>query len=760
MKINGNKHIFLWLLLALLLTLPLSASAEEAQVCETLEWGAVNPLYPGVFTEADIPALPASPATQGVEPYAYSPAPSQCIDYTELGAEIRQALINREESFSVNITCPASVGDNLTSDTLMGWFYSGLAHTGDPVAGDYLAYQYGAVSAGVDGWHTSTTYYYTFTCSVTYFDTAAQETELEPLVSAAVESALSGLGDAATQNEKISAIYQYVTSHVTYDNVHDSSYLLEYTAYAALKNGTAVCQGYANLLYRMLLTAGVDTRTVGSETMCHAWNVVQAGDNLWYSVDSTWDAGVSPSSYRYYLRGTSYWLSNHTYKNYSEIGTLRPENSANVNTVYDMPAEDYSGALAVKYVTSGAYEVCTVKSGETLTLTENIPGNEYRIVVEAGGTLIIPSSASVVSYGAIVAEGDVVVEGTLTNYNLLQVDDGGSLTVSGTLKNCIGSSSYSYGEIQIYNGTLDVSGTLTSENSIEVLAGSVSVSGTLTNSGEAVFNTPFTLTGKLTNSASGELNSDAGFALTSTGTFNNSGYAFFCGGTQTFTSGTFTNRGCLYVMSSVETDPISHDTLTVALACSTSRCYDKSVIKYDPDSTIQGLAARYIEDEVLEAAWHDASVCLEAVRRGSAITDDTLGRIEDVTASDLSAYALSQSGALPEGVEYRGMTLALDADDWTVTARLVFLLSYGTEDAVFTLDGSAVTPEEQDVYSVVVLPACEAAELGTEHTLTVSCGGTACTLSFSPLSYAVTAYAAGGDLLRMAQALYCLEACA
>ena len=729
MKKIQNKRIFFFLLLALLLTLPLSASAEEAQVCETLEWGAVNPLYPGVFTEADIPALPASPATQGVEPYAYSPAPSQCIDYTELGAEIRQALINREGSFSVNVTCPASVGDNLTSDTLMGWFYSGLAHTGDPVAGDYLAYQYGAVSAGVDGWHTSTTYYYTFTCSVTYFDTAAQETELEPLVSAAVESALSGLGDAATQNEKISAIYQYVTSHVTshvtYDNVHDSSYLLEYTAYAALKNGTAVCQDYANLLYRMLLTAG-----------------------------------VSPSSYRYYLRGTSYWLSSHTYKNYSELGTLRPENSANVNTVYDMPAEDYSGALAVKYVTSGAYEVCTVKSGETLTLTENIPGNEYRIVVEAGGTLIVPSSASVVSYGAIVAEGSVVVEGTLTNYNLLQVDGGGSLTVSGTLKNCIGSSSTAYGEIQIYNGTLDVSGTLTNENSIEVLAGSVSVSGTLTNSGEAVFNTPFTLTGKLTNSASGELNSDAGFALTSTGTFNNSGYAFFCGGTQTFTSGTFTNRGCLYVMSSVETDPISHDTLTVALACSTSRCYDKSVIKYDPDSTIQGLAARYIEDEVLEAAWHDASVCLEAVRRGSAITDDTLGRIEDVTASDLSAYALSQSGALPEGVEYRGMTLALDADDWTVTARLVFLLSYGTEDAVFTLDGSAVTPEEQDVYSVVVLPACEASGLGTEHTLTVSCGGTACTLSFSPLSYAVTAYAAGGDLLRMAQALYCLEACA
>ena len=65
-----------------------------------------------------------------------------------------------------------------------------------------------------------------------------------------------------TEYGKIKAIYDYICQHVTYDfaNLNNDSYDLKYTSYAALVNGTAVCQGYSALFYRMALEAGLDAR--------------------------------------------------------------------------------------------------------------------------------------------------------------------------------------------------------------------------------------------------------------------------------------------------------------------------------------------------------------------------------------------------------------------------------------------------------------------------------------------------------------------
>lgn len=59
--------------------------------------------------------------------------------------------------------------------------------------------------------------------------------------------------------ENTKAIYDYLCQNITYgnDNLNDDTYLLKYTAYAALINKTAVCQGYAVLLYRLLLEEGI-----------------------------------------------------------------------------------------------------------------------------------------------------------------------------------------------------------------------------------------------------------------------------------------------------------------------------------------------------------------------------------------------------------------------------------------------------------------------------------------------------------------------
>lgn len=63
---------------------------------------------------------------------------------------------------------------------------------------------------------------------------------------------------------------------------------MRYTAYGALVNGQAVCQGYA-LAYQDIMNAlGVPCITIASEKIDHAWNMVKLG-NSYYHVDVTWD---------------------------------------------------------------------------------------------------------------------------------------------------------------------------------------------------------------------------------------------------------------------------------------------------------------------------------------------------------------------------------------------------------------------------------------------------------------------------------------
>ena len=66
---------------------------------------------------------------------------------------------------------------------------------------------------------------------------------------------------------------------------------MQYTAYGALIDKTSVCQGYAVLLYRMLLEAGIDCRVISGygNGGGHAWNIVRL-NGKYYNVDATWDA--------------------------------------------------------------------------------------------------------------------------------------------------------------------------------------------------------------------------------------------------------------------------------------------------------------------------------------------------------------------------------------------------------------------------------------------------------------------------------------
>lgn len=157
----------------------------------------------------------------------------------------------------------------------------------DPTGGDYMRYQYSKVRYSAS-WYGGV---FGVTITFTYFTTAQQEAELDM----ATAELLNYLGvKGMTDYGKLKAIYGWVCDHVTYDyeNLTDDTYLLMRSAYAAMIHKTAICQGYAVLLYRLSLMAGLDVRIVKGtgRGQPHGWNLVRMGPN-WYFADSTWDAG-------------------------------------------------------------------------------------------------------------------------------------------------------------------------------------------------------------------------------------------------------------------------------------------------------------------------------------------------------------------------------------------------------------------------------------------------------------------------------------
>ena len=132
--------------------------------------------------------------------------------------------------------------------------------------------------------------------------------EQEKALAAEVDDILSGLHlSGKSDYEKVRAIYNYICSNVRYDDDHvdDESYLLQYTAYAAAVDHTAVCSGIADLFYYLANEAGVETHIKTNSN--HAWNFVKL-DGRYYYLDATWDLGLDESQYRYFLKGTDDFL--------------------------------------------------------------------------------------------------------------------------------------------------------------------------------------------------------------------------------------------------------------------------------------------------------------------------------------------------------------------------------------------------------------------------------------------------------------------
>ena len=178
------------------------------------------------------------------------------LDADAAAVEIRNQMKQRRTDVSVyyktEVPNMALVATQLI-DEYADIFVDVFAHTGDPCEGDYLFYQSLVSRAPVPNLNLpAMTLGGKWGSKVDFVMSYRTTAEQEAWVSARVAEVLAELAlDGKSELEKVSAIYNWIKDHVEYDFAGLANYLTEpivSTAYAALHDGKAVCQGYSVLI--------------------------------------------------------------------------------------------------------------------------------------------------------------------------------------------------------------------------------------------------------------------------------------------------------------------------------------------------------------------------------------------------------------------------------------------------------------------------------------------------------------------------------
>ena len=219
------------------------------------------------------------------------------------GLGLRQVLVARKANYVTTIVLNDKT---MTKAVLLDAILkSATEETGKGYEGDYLAYHWNQFSYSLTPKKYGAQYKWYFDMDITYWNSAEEENKLN----STLPSLYAKLGlSSKSPYDKIKTIYDYVISHVTYDYAHvnmGAGYPLQFSAYAALCKGIAVCQGYSLLMYRMLLDNGISARCIcgTSHGESHMWNIIGI-DGAFYNADATWDS--ANKTHKYFLKGSSF----------------------------------------------------------------------------------------------------------------------------------------------------------------------------------------------------------------------------------------------------------------------------------------------------------------------------------------------------------------------------------------------------------------------------------------------------------------------
>lgn len=140
---------------------------------------------------------------------------------------------------------------------------------------------------------------YIYTISVTYSMTPQEYADIHAVWDEVEEEIVGDLREdnSLTEAQKALLIHDRLALHCEYDKVNydreeagiEGAIPQEcYTAYGALVNGVAVCEGYAKAYKYLLEQVDIHAFLCSSLEIGHMWNVVEI-DGKYYHVDVTWD---------------------------------------------------------------------------------------------------------------------------------------------------------------------------------------------------------------------------------------------------------------------------------------------------------------------------------------------------------------------------------------------------------------------------------------------------------------------------------------
>ncbi|MBO4432901.1 MAG: hypothetical protein J5852_05150, partial [Clostridia bacterium] len=142
-----------------------------------------------------------------------------------------------------------------------------------------------------------------------YGITKQEKEQMEVVFNEAVNSIVPRAAAFGNSFEKELYLHDYLCEHITYDKEAaddlENANRNSLTAYGALVDGKAICEGYAKAMQLLCIKCGIPCNVVFGEHegVSHMWNVVNPGDGLYY-LDVTFDDSSSDHILHMYFNVT------------------------------------------------------------------------------------------------------------------------------------------------------------------------------------------------------------------------------------------------------------------------------------------------------------------------------------------------------------------------------------------------------------------------------------------------------------------------
>lgn len=243
--------------------------------------------------------------------------------------EIRQHLLNRDTIFEIIINNNSSLfvtsNQGKTAISYLENAYSiRCPFVNDDF--DYLKQNVRKVQCRI----RSLPYSLIITYKIQYLTTLIQEKCITCKLNEIIES--MKINEKKNDFLKTKCVYDFILSNIEYDHTNTNR-----SAYNALFDKKAVCEGCAALLYRMLSLVNIPCRIITGDGFQgrHAWNIVKIG-GYWYNLDVTWDLYCrrkdrTLTDYKWFLKGEQSFSNHIRDPQYSDNSFLANHVMANVD---------------------------------------------------------------------------------------------------------------------------------------------------------------------------------------------------------------------------------------------------------------------------------------------------------------------------------------------------------------------------------------------------------------------------------------------